>query len=189
VISILCAFGACPSTLRFLSRTIVFGRRFLITKRQAWWGTVDCAELLRSANLRSVWLQQCGPVWSSSGQALIWRGLASGCQHQRRGAVLYCRRRGCRNWLPAPGRDQITWSKELNLGDLRQQNPALPLTLSGLRSIALPSCVLESLQGDAWPFERSRQKGSAGDVAHGILKTKPPGRIAARDRGRQNPCR
>lgn len=98
-------------------------------------------------------------------------------------------RRGWRNWLPAPGRDQIPWSKELILGDLRQQNPALPLTLSGLRSIALPSCVLESLQGDAWPFERSRQKGGAGDVAHGILKTKPPGRIAARDRGRQNPCR
>ena len=73
VISILCAFGACPSTLRFLSRTIVFGRRFLITKRQAWWGTVDCAELLRSANLHSVWLQQCGPVWSSSD--LAWSGI------------------------------------------------------------------------------------------------------------------
>ncbi len=74
VISILCAFGACRSTLCFLSRTIVFGRRVLITKCQAWWGAVDRAELLRSANLRSVWLQQCGPVWSSSGQALakLW---------------------------------------------------------------------------------------------------------------------
>ncbi len=123
VISILCAFGACPSTLRFLSRTIVFGRRFLITKRQAWWGTVDCAELLRSANLRSVWLQQCGPVWSSSGQALVWRGLAFGCQHRRRGALL--NRRPARLAELASG----SWKRPNPLverADFRRFTPAKP---------------------------------------------------------------
>ncbi len=77
-----CAFCREPSHL-------VAG--FLVTRYSAWSVTVDCAELLRGANVRSVWLQQCGPVWSSSGQALVWRGLAFGCQDRRRGAVLNCR--------------------------------------------------------------------------------------------------
>ncbi len=123
VISILCAFGACRSNLRFLSRTIVFGRRFLITKRQARCGTVDRAELLHSANLRSVWLQQCGPVWSSSGQALVWRGLAFGCQHRRRGALL--NRRPARLAELASG----SWKRPNPLverADFRRFTPAKP---------------------------------------------------------------